>query len=203
MLHFNDLQYYAVPSLPSDWEASSWVRAELGIYSGRLYFEYPEYYSLLGYLSIREETGKIGEEEVDDVALQADGVEEEPETSTIDSHIEQRARAFTRKPLTFLQEWLAVRRKGQDFAHTPMGFICQGKQLLESHPFFLPNDCDQIRKEAQIKKTGATSSGEEEGEAEGEFCDEDVHNDDFEKDLDNFNDAELLDGEVYVGNRWL
>jgi hypothetical protein len=59
----------------------------------------------------------------------------------------QKAKAFTRQPLTFLQKWLAVRRKGQDFMYTPMGFICQGKQLLESHLFFLTNNSDQVRKE--------------------------------------------------------
>ena len=65
--------------------------------------------------------GRIGEDEVDDVALQVDRVEEEVETSTVESDIEQKAKAFSREPLTFLQEWLAVRRKGQDFAHTPRG----------------------------------------------------------------------------------
>jgi hypothetical protein len=200
MLHFNYLQYYAIPSLPSDWEAPLWLRTELGIYSGRLYFEYSEYNSLLEYLNVREETGKIGEDEVDDVTLQVDGIEEELETSTVELEIEQKAKAFTRKPLTFLQEWLTVRRKGQDFTHTPMGFICQGKQLLESHPFFLRNDSDQIRKEIQIKKARTTDGGEEEGEAEDEFCDEDVYSDNDGEDVDDFNDAELLDEEVDEGS---
>jgi hypothetical protein len=195
MMHFNDLEYYAVPSLPSDWEAPLWLRTELGIYSGRLYFEYSEYKSLLEYLRVREETGKIGEDEVDELAPQVDGVEEELETPTVGLDIEQKAKAFTRQPLTFLQEWLAVRRKCQDFTHTPMGFICQGKQLLESHPFFLPNGGDQVRKEVQVKKAGATSSGEEEGEAAGEFCD-DVYSDNVGEDVDGFDDAELLDEEV-------
>ena len=193
MLHFNDLQYYAVPSLPSDWEAPLWLRTELGIYSGRLYFEYPEYNSLLAYLSVKEEAGRIGEDQVDNVALQVDRVEEELETPTVELDIEQKAKAFTRQPLTFLQEWLAVRRKGQDFAHTPMGFICQGKQLLESHPFFSPNDSDQVRKEVQIKRAGTASGGENDGEAEGEFCDEDVYSDNVGEEVDDFNDAELLD----------
>jgi hypothetical protein len=200
MLHFNDLQYYAVPSLPSDWEAPLWLRTELGIYAGRLYFEYPEYDSLLEYLSVREATGRIGEDEVDDVALQVDRVEEEVETLTVKLDIEQKAKAISREPLTFLQEWLAVRRKGQDFAHTPMGFICQGKQLLESHPFFSPNDSDQIRRKVQIKKVGTTSGGEDDGDAEGESCDEDVYSDNIGEDTDDFNDAELLDEEVDEGS---
>jgi hypothetical protein len=122
------------------------------------------------------------------------------ETSTMELEIEQKAKAFTRKPLTFLQEWLTVRRKGQDFAHTPMGFICQGKQLLESHPFFLRSDSDQIRKEIQIKKARTTAGGEEESEAEDEFCDEDVYSDNDGEDVDDFNDAELLDEEVGEGS---
>jgi hypothetical protein len=44
--------------------------------------------------------------------------------------------SFSPRPLTFLQEWLAIRRHGQDFIHTPMGFITQGKALQASHPFF-------------------------------------------------------------------
>ncbi|EGX46168.1 hypothetical protein AOL_s00110g332 [Orbilia oligospora ATCC 24927] len=43
---------------------------------------------------------------------------------------------FTGKPLSFLQEWVTLKRKGQDFLHTPMGYHCQSKALLKSHPFF-------------------------------------------------------------------
>jgi hypothetical protein len=196
MLHFNYLQYYAVPSLPYDWEAPLWLRTELGIYSGRLYFEYPEYNSILEFLSVREATGRIGEDEVNNVALQIDRVEEEVGMPRVELDVGQKANAISREPLTFLQEWLAIRRKGQDFAHTPMGFICQGKRLLESHPFFSPNDSDQIKRKVQIKKVGTTNSSEDDGDAEGEFCDEDVYSDDIGEDTDDFNDAELLDEEV-------
>jgi len=37
---------------------------------------------------------------------------------------------------TKVREWLALRRKGQDFEHTPMGFVTGGKPLTENHPFF-------------------------------------------------------------------
>ena len=50
--------------------------------------------------------------------------------------MEVKTPTFSEKPLEFLHEWLAVRRKGQDFTDTPMGFICQGKLLTSSHPFF-------------------------------------------------------------------
>ena len=35
-----------------------------------------------------------------------------------------------------MHEWIALRRKGQDFEHTPMGFVTTGKSLTENHPFF-------------------------------------------------------------------
>jgi hypothetical protein len=35
-----------------------------------------------------------------------------------------------------VHEWLSLRRKGQDFEHTPMGFVTTGKPLTENHPFF-------------------------------------------------------------------
>lgn len=39
------------------------------------------------------------------------------------------AHRFAAKPLIYLHEWIDVRRKGQDFEHTPMGFIMTGKPL--------------------------------------------------------------------------
>jgi hypothetical protein len=38
--------------------------------------------------------------------------------------------------LLFLQEWLALRRHGQDISHTPMGYVCQGCRIHHNHPFF-------------------------------------------------------------------
>lgn len=38
--------------------------------------------------------------------------------------------------LDFVQEWLALRRPGQDIAYTAMGCLCQGLPLREDHPFF-------------------------------------------------------------------
>lgn len=35
-----------------------------------------------------------------------------------------------------VHEWISLRRKGQDFEHTPMGFVTSGKSLTENHPFF-------------------------------------------------------------------
>jgi hypothetical protein len=113
MLHFNQLDYYAIPSLPATFKAPTWLKVQLGIFSGRLYFGWDEYEELMSYLGIRVLREANGESQ--------DLVHKE---------------AFTAKPLSFLHEWLAVRRKGQDFEHTPMGFITTGKPLSADHPFF-------------------------------------------------------------------
>ncbi|KAE8368446.1 hypothetical protein BDV27DRAFT_167987 [Aspergillus caelatus] len=39
--------------------------------------------------------------------------------------------------LNFLQDWLTLRRQGQDISHTPMGYVCQGTRLRSDHPCFL------------------------------------------------------------------
>ncbi|KAF1837673.1 hypothetical protein BDW02DRAFT_107422 [Decorospora gaudefroyi] len=107
MLHFNQLEYYAIPALPADSKTPVWLRVELGLFAGRLYLEWDEYYELLGYLGLDKELSQHPEKQ-----------------------------AFAKKALTFLHEWLAMRRKGQDFEHTPMGFVTTGKPLTENHPFF-------------------------------------------------------------------
>ena len=177
MLHFNDLKYYSVPSLPKDWEAPMWLRVELGIFAGRLYFDHLEYSYLLQYLGTKEDTSKIEEEETKDLVDQRQEVE-----------------AFTRKPLTFLQEWLAVRRKGQDFAQTPMGFVCQGKPLVESHPFFTrPENNGEIKKVVHVRRLGAAGTSEEEDEVEQDFCD-DAYGAEVGADTkDAFDDTQLKD----------
>lgn len=151
MLHFNELTYYGTPTLPEGWEAPMWLRVELGIFAGRLYFRWEEYNALLAFLGFEGdvEDGKI---------MQLDGTESPNESeSAVESEIElaeqnndeieavvdgvvsskqKKGKSFTKRPLTFLQEWLALRRKGQDFTHTPMGYVCQGKPLSQNHPFF-------------------------------------------------------------------
>jgi hypothetical protein len=50
MLHFNRLDYYALPSLPDGWNPPSWLPFEIGILGGRLYFEFSEYEDILARL---------------------------------------------------------------------------------------------------------------------------------------------------------
>jgi hypothetical protein len=193
MLHFNNLKYFSVPALPKDCEAPLWLRVELGIFAGRLYFAYSEYSCLLQYLGMKvyanlegEGTGALG--------TQNDGVHDTIKEAPKRQKPEG-SKGISRKPLSFLQEWLAICRKGQDFVHTPMGFVCQGKPLLESHPFFARsgNDTDEKRP-VQIRRFGAVSKNEDkEEEIEQDFCD-DLYGLDIGLDeKDTFDDRQLND----------
>lgn len=117
MLHFNNLKYYSIPTLPEHTEPSAWLILELGLFSGRLYFDYSEYETILNHLEHKDE------------------VEE--------GEIENEGRARSIQFLNFLQEWLAAMRKGQDFSHTPMGFICEGRPLRADHPFFMKSTAEE------------------------------------------------------------
>ena len=141
MLHFNNLTFYAMPSLPAKWTVPDWLKTELGIFSGRLYFEFDEYDCICRYLGQNRRQAEDKEE----VDKQYSSNYEDDTTTTLVSkqqdNIDQKISknghvTFTSKPITFLQEWLTVRRKGQDFTHTPMGYICHGKPLSATHPFF-------------------------------------------------------------------
>lgn len=41
--------------------------------------------------------------------------------------------------LAFLIEWLGVRCRAHDVLHTPIGYICLGREATELHPFFVQN----------------------------------------------------------------
>jgi hypothetical protein len=173
MLQFNNLTYYAIPPLPNTFKAPNWLKVELGIFAGRLYFEWDEYEEIMSYLG-----SQVPKEEGEE-CVQSD-----------------RKEAFATKPLAFLHEWLAVRRKGQDFEHTPMGFITTGKPLSADHPFF-----SAVTKEEDVDgKLHSAPARVMELEDEGDESDDDEdsakehlfqHNDgDDEQDGDVFHDAE-------------
>ncbi|PTB71494.1 hypothetical protein M440DRAFT_350648 [Trichoderma longibrachiatum ATCC 18648] len=71
----------------------------------------------------------------------------------------------------FLLEWVGVRCRAHDVLHTPIGYICLGREATESHPFF-------ARKEATITPQLAAVTVDDdtenlEGEAfEGDVADE-------------------------------
>jgi hypothetical protein len=192
MLQFNSLDYYAIPPLPKLFQAPKWLMVELGIFAGRLYFEWDEYEKILSYLGIQ---------------LPREGGD----------HSEQFAlkEAFATKPLAFLHEWLAVRRKGQDFEHTPMGFITTGKPLFADHPFFsastknedsetnVPSTASRI---LQIEDDDDDESDDGEDHAKEYLFQYDGDDEghevfhDAEEDLDEFDEKEntFFDGGAYV-----
>ncbi|KAK3938153.1 hypothetical protein QBC46DRAFT_441500 [Diplogelasinospora grovesii] len=132
MLPFSRLSYYALPPLPTGTEIPEWLTIELGILGGRLYFEYEEYAGLCWYLGLETPEGYFfGDEE------------------------------RTPLSLSFLLEWLTLRRKGQSVLHTPMGYICLRKQLREDHPFFTSRPSSSGQKS---DGQGSGQQGEEEEE---------------------------------------
>jgi hypothetical protein len=156
MMAFNNLTYFSMPRLPEGWAAPPWLKTELGLLAGRLYFEWNEHDALCKFLGVQEDEkspddpmalDSSDDEEEEDDALASGGEDDvdnqeggdKEETATITAAPKKRqtvTTSFSPRPLTFLQQWLAVRRHGQDFVHTPMGFLTQGKALQASHPFF-------------------------------------------------------------------
>lgn len=185
LAHFSDLKYYAIPALPKDWVVPIWLSVQLGIFSGALYFKISQYEYLRGFLGFEVDKNM---EELQDDCLEEDHV--------IDGFInentnpkEQKSVGFTSKPLTFLQEWLSVRRKGQDFSHTPMGYVCQGKVLTESHPFFSKNEAGADPKLAQSNRRRISGS---KGALARNTLDDDL-NDDWADMNDNENGVAIAD----------
>ncbi|KAL5325012.1 hypothetical protein ACEPPN_006134 [Leptodophora sp. 'Broadleaf-Isolate-01'] len=139
MLHFNELSYYVVPRLPNGYTAPDWLSIELGIFAGRLYINFPECAPLTNYLQLAVKTGT-----------------KSPQSRT------ERVGMSIKNPADFLLEWLTVCRKGQDIMHTPMGYICQGRPLHESHPFFAARSTDA--RDVERPSRGGTSDDAEEAE---------------------------------------
>ncbi|EHK99950.1 hypothetical protein M7I_4031 [Glarea lozoyensis 74030] len=177
MLHFNDLKYYTMPDLPSTWTAPpNWLKGELGIFAGRLYFQYDEYKWLCNFLGIdnspKSESTNKATGILDEKALIAENIW----TLRAKAEAVKKPTTFTPKPLVFMQEWLSLRRKGQDFAHTPMGFVCQGKPLGPDHPFF-----KVVKNVVHVPVAGNKA---EVVEREEEGSDVDLYDDEYEHDED-------------------
>lgn len=137
MAHFSDLAYYTIPSLPKGWKPPAWLKVELGILAGRVYFDFAEYVSICEFLGVQVQGNSTTTVETPEWLLEDDEPYDDASNPIEDdSQKEVKTKSFTPKPLLFLQEWIAVRRRGQDFTHTPMGYVCQGKPLDEDHPFF-------------------------------------------------------------------
>ena len=128
MREFNRLEFFSTPQLPRNWKAPQWLKIGLGLLAGRLHFEWEEYEALCEAFAVHENSIPM-----------MDGAEDndEPDVEDQGENAETRmAKGFSTRPLLFLQEWLALRRQGQDFSHTPMGFLTQDKPLHAEHPLF-------------------------------------------------------------------
>lgn len=174
MLHFNRLDYYALPSFPVHWVPPEWLQFELGILAGRLYFELPEYSLLLDRFNLTFE-GESGH------------LSEAGSNARKTSAEQQLAQRF----LKFVQDWLALRRQGQDISHTPMGYVCQGWKLRTDHPFFSTKDEKGDTSEPSgpvLHSEYHTAQDEDE-----EYYDSDG----IEEELEDYVDEELDEPEAY------
>ena len=176
MLHFNDLMYYTIPALPCNWSAPDWLKVELGLLGGRLYFDHSEYDLLCQYFGI----------ENNDADRQRSAAQNSVTKPMIAG-----------KPLAFLHEWLAARRCGQDFSQTPIGFLCQGKTLPVNHPFFAPitlnttNTTDHTDGDAGMKVGGAIDLEKMDDE---DRTDHSLRSQDSDTDHEKDNDKNVEDG---------
>ena len=107
MLIFDTLKFYAIPSLPEKWRAPAWLVRDLGIFAGRLYFNFEDQHSPV--------CATLG------LPLPSSVSDQDPTIC--------KQEPFSPSPLLFMQEWLAIRRKGQDFSQTMMGQLCRGRRL--------------------------------------------------------------------------
>ncbi|KAF3059449.1 hypothetical protein GL218_04957 [Daldinia childiae] len=189
MMHFNKLSFYSMPPLPPDWKPSEWITTELGFFAGRLYFEFSEYDSICRMLGIDVSKPGIDEfdsSETDTTEQQTSSTTEKSSVATspssnevhrvIESPLNEKPQkpkrldsTLTSKPYTFTQEYLAVRRRGQDFTHTPMGFLSSGKPLTEDSPFF--RRADTIRRSQGLVPVGTAQADDEEGDAAEDMMD--------------------------------
>jgi hypothetical protein len=146
MLPFNNLTFYAAPAMSPHWKAPQWLKTGLGLLAGRLHFEWQEYESLSELLGVRSSDAVTMDGADDDDAETSDGGKNEGI---------QVVKTFSPRPLLFLQEWLSLRRQGQDFAHTPMGFLVQDKPLHATHPLF-----NEAANAAEVSANGASVGSE-------------------------------------------
>ncbi|OGM50946.1 hypothetical protein ABOM_000731 [Aspergillus bombycis] len=136
MLHFDHLDYYAIPAFPAPWAIPDWLSLEVGIFAGKLYFAYTDY----AYLVQKMQPG--------------------PGAQNSNGILSTRRTAQS----SFLEEWLVLRRQGQDISHTPMGYLCMNRSLSIDHPFFATAGIQNT--EPIFHSSGYTVGSEEEEDEE-------------------------------------
>ena len=126
MLIFDTLTLYTVPRLPANWRAPTWLVRDLGIFAGRLYFDYHSQ-SRAVYRALGLPPPASAVEDVPVELTEMDLWHELPFGDAPRGDVEEGP--FCRDPLLFMQEWLAVRRKGQDFSQSMVGQLVRGRRL--------------------------------------------------------------------------
>ncbi|OJD29536.1 uncharacterized protein BKCO1_7800036 [Diplodia corticola] len=108
MSYFNKLDYYAVPAMPASYTMPLWLPIQLGLFAGRLYFEFDEHDAIATFLHGNNMSHGRGSARWQ--ATEQGPVDQDSALPSVASNW-----------LVFLQEWVTARRKGQDFSQTPMG----------------------------------------------------------------------------------
>ncbi|KEQ74499.1 hypothetical protein M436DRAFT_34467, partial [Aureobasidium namibiae CBS 147.97] len=120
MVSFNDLQFYTLNAKSRDANAAS--LGPLNLFAGSLYLDSEaEYEALRGNLGV-----KSRHRHAENIPVQSDGFVEPEIREKIGW---PRFCAFTKSPIPFLKEVIALRRNGQGFGHTHMGHLLSGKEL--------------------------------------------------------------------------
>ncbi|KAF4963149.1 hypothetical protein FSARC_8814 [Fusarium sarcochroum] len=132
MRRFNALTYFTMPSPDKSQSFPKWLSIEIGVIAGRLYFDYSEYPSLIAWLGIGHET------------VSAIDLPSRPSQDTVSVT----RGLIVEQPLNFLLEWLTHRRQTMDIMHTPMGYVCQGRDLHSGHSFFTSATASRAADEA-------------------------------------------------------
>lgn len=125
MLPFDTLRLYTVPRLPTDWRAPTWLVRDLGIFAGRLYFDFDDQshavYQALGLPPPASKT--------EDLRVELTEMDLWHKLPFGDGQQVTTQEPFSKNPLLFMQEWLAIRRKGQDFSQSMIGDLIRGRRL--------------------------------------------------------------------------
>lgn len=159
MMHFNDLKYYTMPTMPPGDEFPPRLLIELGLFAGRLYVSFDEYAAVSEYLQVPNRAEADEERDSDTACCQ-----------------------FALSPIAFLQEWLALRRQVQDIMQTPMGYILQGRTLSKDHPFFSTEGPDATAMAAvQIATSSSNDVSHDDDSNDGDDDDWSEHEEDGEE----------------------
>jgi hypothetical protein len=85
-----------------------------------------------------------------------------------DASITGRSDTTTTEIVSFILEWVSLRRRGQDITHTPLGYVCQGRPLGIEHAFFMASRAVDIGVVDSYHTTGTVAEVQEDEDDEDE-----------------------------------